>query len=65
MRNENKVCFDCRLAVRRKLLLWAAGEKAVCPDCHKEMTSVGRKWRVPKKTDNVGWKKMRRLFERK
>lgn len=37
---------------------------AVCPTCHKNMVSLGTRWRVPKKS-RMSWKKFQEMLFRR
>ena len=45
------VCCGCRRTVRR----YQFTDHPSCPSCGKEMTDIGYRWRVPKRTDDKGW----------
>jgi len=53
--NNNFVCFDCRLNVRRfKLAAFAPR----CPHCRRECTNLGYKIPIPSKTDLGAWQRL-------
>ena len=51
MRGENYVCLQHRVASRTNYI---HGSRH-CPVDGAEMISLGTKWRIPKKGDDVGW----------
>jgi hypothetical protein len=52
VRGENYVCLEHRIASRMNYI---HGSKH-CPVDGAEMISLGTKWRIPKKGDDVGWR---------
>ena len=53
--NYNNVCFDCRNSFKSR-----SGH--ICPDCGREMLSVGYETEIPRKTDIKGWKKLEKYY---
>jgi hypothetical protein len=44
--NANYVCCTCRKSRKGQ---------GVCPRCHKDMVSIGKRWRTPTKNDDKAW----------
>lgn len=58
---SNYVCFDCRYAARKNLV---DGYKSfLCPTCRKELIGLNVKSKIPKKTDDKSWKRMREMYK--
>lgn len=62
-------CLDCRkgFKVRNAEDLEPSDRRqnhlALCPQCRKEMTYVGKDYRVPKKQDQKAWKILKVLVD--
>ncbi len=52
------VCLSCRHTAKSSCT-------ATCPHCRRDMITFGRNWRVPKKTDDKGWKQMQDMAARR
>lgn len=57
--NETVVCLKCRLSARVAFFR----RKPVCSKCRKPMIVIGKHWRIPKRHDDAGWKKLQKLIE--
>ncbi len=51
----NNVCLTCRKSAKAKDGMPAP----ICPTCHIPMVNIGKHWRVPKRTDDKEWKKLK------
>ena len=60
---NNYVCIDCRVARREVPYKLSLEKGATCHSCGNRMTSIGFRWRVPKKNDTRGWKKLEKRFK--
>jgi len=49
--NKNAVCLQCRRLGR--INFWR--RVRICPECGKPMLDIGKRWRIPKRKDKVGW----------
>ncbi len=57
----NIVCIKCRIIKRVKQRMEDMGHGIdKCPRCHKKMTHMWCKIRLPKKSDDKAWKKLER-----
>ena len=61
MSNRNYICFECRTAKRADA---AYGLKTDyrCSSCQGELCELPWRWRIPKKTDDTGWKKLKKMM---
>lgn len=59
MRKENYVCTTHRVASRSNDM-WDGSTH--CPVDGAPMVKIGTRWRVPKKTDDVGWKGVQKFI---
>jgi hypothetical protein len=48
------VCFACRRSFK---------EIAVCPECGRELVSLGRDFQAPRRSNKRAWKVVQRLYE--
>lgn len=48
--NNHFICIDCRIGNK------TTQETLKCPHCGKDMIIVSVTFRIPKKTDDKGWK---------
>lgn len=58
MPNENWVCFDCRVVVRRKKQHGSV-VAASCPGCGRPCRCMGMMLTVPPKSDEKAWNQLR------
>jgi hypothetical protein len=58
-RKSNYVCIECKKSKKGE---YSIHTQMVC-NCGKEMMCIGEKWRVPKKQDKNGWKKLKEHFK--
>ena len=56
--NSNAICFTCRKTARSP---WRNETSPTCPQCGEKMRRFGCRIRIPRKTNERGWK----LLERK
>jgi len=50
--NVTLVCFPCRYTTKSDL---DTGSHRRCPHCRQPLSNVGKKFKLPKKTDNKAW----------
>ncbi len=59
--NYNSVCFSCRYTTRVRN--WTLCDmKLTCPFCKKNLINLGCKTKIPKKTDDKAWNKLKELY---
>lgn len=57
--NETAVCLECRRSARVAFLR----RESVCSKCRKPMIVIGKHWRIPKRHNDAGWKRLRELIK--
>lgn len=58
MSNRTYICIACRTSARREARYGVDFDSVRCPECQSEMWSLCWRWRIPKKTDDVGWREL-------
>lgn len=58
----NKVCCNCRVSKKGIRVKSDFYPKEKCQFCRKELTDIGSKIEVPKKSDLKGWKKLEKII---
>lgn len=58
---NNCVCFDCRYVARKNLI--DGRGSFLCPTCRKKLIPLNLKSKIPKKTDDKSWERMRAMYE--
>lgn len=57
------VCFPCHYTAKAAFM--DAGKYRRCPKCSLALTDVGKRFRIPTKNDNKGWKNAEARYNRK
>ena len=58
MSNRTYICVACRTAARRQARYGVNVVSVRCPECQTEMWSLCWRWRIPRKTDDSGWREL-------
>lgn len=66
MPSKTLICFNCR---EIKTVIWVAYShynrtpSKICPKCRNDMREVSSSYKIPKKRDNKGWRKLQKDIE--
>lgn len=58
MSNRTYICVACRTTARRQARYGVNAVSVRCPECQTEMWSLCWRWRIPRKTDDFGWREL-------
>ena len=61
MSNRTYVCLECRFSKRADAAYGLETEYR-CPHCHESLSELPWRWRIPKRTDNPEWKKLKQMI---
>jgi len=61
MSNRNYVCFECRTS-KRADATYGLNTGYRCSQCQGKLHELPWRWRIPKRTDDTEWNKLRKMY---
>lgn len=58
MSKRTYICVACRTSSRREARYGINFESVRCPECQSEMWSLCWRWRIPRKSNDRGWREL-------
>jgi len=60
MSKRTYICLECR-TTKRAEAAYGLDTDFRCSQCQRSLFELPWQWRIPKKTDDAGWKKLRKV----